>query len=200
MKYTPKFEKFWKAYPRKTAKVTAFKAWEKNAIEGDAFMPEAAIADVEKRTRLKWWPRDVSKIPHGATWINQMRWEDDGWEDEIKTREDGPPNTGPVIPQPKDDGPQLSSWQMMCNRLMRNYLLKHGVMTGPMLTAVIKSKNETLAELVPAIEEELEVAEDRSSTRGELASTLAETLLRRFDSITSRNLCGAVIKLSRRQV
>ena len=86
IKYTPLFEKWWQAYPRKTAKAVAFRAWQKHADESDAFMCKAMIDNLEKRTRLKWWPLQREKIPHAATWINQGRYLDEGWEDDIKTR------------------------------------------------------------------------------------------------------------------
>ena len=83
--YPTNFEAFWSAYPRKVAKPAAMKAWEKQKLEGDMFAAKAAINDAEKRTRLKWWNDDATKIPHPATWINARRWEDEGWENETKT-------------------------------------------------------------------------------------------------------------------
>jgi hypothetical protein len=199
-KYTPLFEQWWKAYPRKTAKTTAFKAWLKQGIEDDAFMPKQAIADCEKRTRLGWWPRDVSKIPHGATWINQMRWEDEGWEDEIKTREDGKPNTGLPMPRPRDDGPMLSSWELMVNRLMRNYLFKAGGFTKEQLAIFQKAKRDVMQQFIPAINEEIAAADSDEAKRAaktEMAWMLAHTLMNRLDHDLCKNLGPLVIKMGR---
>jgi len=201
--YTPLFEQFWKAYPRKTAKTTAFKAWIKQGIEDDAFMPKQAIQDCEKRTRLQWWPRDRSKIPHGATWINQMRWEDEGWEDEIKTREDEKPNTGlPTIKPPQDDGPKLSGWETMCNRLCLSYLRHAGGFSDERFAQFKATKKRVIEMMVPAINEELAGITDRDELRrirGEMAQTFAETLMNSLDMDLNLNLGSKVIRMARRK-
>lgn len=70
--YTPEFETFWKAYPRKIAKPEAFKAWEKN----DRPSLDKILAAIEQQKQTEQW-RDVKFIPHPATWINQGRWDDE---------------------------------------------------------------------------------------------------------------------------
>jgi hypothetical protein len=65
------WSEFWKAYPRKTAKQTALKAWRKvKATEIPAVM-----AALEQHKTSEQWIRGV--IPHPATWIHQRRWEDE---------------------------------------------------------------------------------------------------------------------------
>jgi len=65
------WSEFWKAYPRKTAKQTALKAWRKvKATEIPAVM-----AALETHKTSEQWLRGV--IPHPATWIHQRRWEDE---------------------------------------------------------------------------------------------------------------------------
>lgn len=199
-KYTETFEQFWAAYPRKIAKIPAFKAWVKNGIDGDAFLPKQIIQDVEKRTRLKWWPKDTTKIPHASTWINQARWEDEGWEDDIKTGADRPTNTGrPKFTPRIEDDYGLNSWQTMQNRLMRSYILTHGHLTEAALKILVETKNDTYAEMKAAIREEMEMAIDQKKARGEMAYLLADTMLSRFDNITGKSLKHRVIETTRKE-
>lgn len=68
------FSAFWKAYPRKTAKPAAERAFRKAHISDLA----ALLADIERRKRTEDWQKDKGKyIPHPATYLNQRRWEDD---------------------------------------------------------------------------------------------------------------------------
>lgn len=197
IEYTKLFEIFWEAYPRKTAKQTAFKAWQKNVDEDDAFMPKAMVADLEKRTRMKWWPFDKTKIPHAATWINSGRYLDEGWEDDIKTR--GQEQRGatysplPVhIESPTHD---KGAWMNMLNRLMVSYLLRAGGFPDAMLNALVKEKNKVHAEILPAANEEIDSAQDKAAAKYEMAVLFATTMLSRFDALTGRSLKDQVIKL-----
>lgn len=64
------FDRFWQAYPRKTAKGAAERAWDKAAR---VTQPSTIIAAVEASV----WPVDPQFIPHPATWLNQKRWLDE---------------------------------------------------------------------------------------------------------------------------
>jgi hypothetical protein len=65
------FDLFWKAYPRKTAKGAARKAWDK-------LKPEEQLAATEGAQRFASDPnRDETFTPHPATWINAERWLDE---------------------------------------------------------------------------------------------------------------------------
>lgn len=65
------WDSFWKAYPRKTAKQTALKAWGR-VKAGDVAVLMVAL---EAQRGSEQWQRGV--IPHAATWLNQRRWEDE---------------------------------------------------------------------------------------------------------------------------
>ena len=66
-----KFDEFWEAYPRKTAKGAARKAWEKIKA-GDQ---EAVIAGA---LRFASDPnREAAFTPYPATWLNSEQWLDD---------------------------------------------------------------------------------------------------------------------------
>lgn len=70
----PGFEEFWRAYPRKTAKDAARKAWRKLAPDADL---QALLAEaLQRQAGWEQWRRGV--IPHASTWLNQRRWEDEG--------------------------------------------------------------------------------------------------------------------------
>lgn len=67
------FQKFWKAYPRKTARAKALTAFRRLRL--DAALVEAILAALEAHKGTEQWLRGV--IPHAATWLNQRRWEDE---------------------------------------------------------------------------------------------------------------------------
>ena len=70
------FAEFWLAYPRKTAKGDAEKAWKRirHSAEADA----AIFAGLERYKRSGQWQRDGGQfIPHPATWLNGQRWNDE---------------------------------------------------------------------------------------------------------------------------
>ena len=190
--YTERFEDFWKVYPRSDSKFNAFKAWLKNAIEDDAFLPTQIIQDVEKRTRLKYWPHDKTKVPHGATWLNARRWEDTGWEDEIKTygKEKDSPLTRHYTPV-VDDGPKLSPVAAAANQFLFKYIRVAGGLPDERMKQALRIKNDTVQELEPAIIEE--IASD-PSTAGEMRVMFAETILLRLDLGLSLHLRERVLR------
>lgn len=71
----PRFEEFWKAYPRKVAKAKARDKWGTKVKPGEG---EAVILDVERRVKTGEWQKGSPFIPHPATYLNQERWRDEG--------------------------------------------------------------------------------------------------------------------------
>ena len=74
------FKDFWDAYPRKTAKGSAEKAWAKAILKTSG----SEIIQIVKRVK---WPDDPEFVPHPSTWLNQRRWEDEGPKREITQEE-----------------------------------------------------------------------------------------------------------------
>ncbi len=69
------FSEFWQAYPRKTAKQAALKAW--NKIKPDADLQQAILNALEQQKKSVQWQKDGGQfIPYPATWLNGRRWED----------------------------------------------------------------------------------------------------------------------------
>jgi len=64
------FEQFWNAYPNKKSKAQAKRAWMKIKPDDSLLLK---IAD-NLRTRKDW--EDKQYIPHGSTYLNNARWED----------------------------------------------------------------------------------------------------------------------------
>lgn len=65
------FDLFWQLYPNKAAKQNALKAWVK-------LKPNEALIDKIMQALKKQIPNfSVGFIPHGATWLNGKRWEDE---------------------------------------------------------------------------------------------------------------------------
>lgn len=71
------FSTFWEAYPRKVAKPSAEKAWEKLVKAGELPDMDTLLAAVANQTDAKDWHTDQQFCPHPATWLNGKRWEDD---------------------------------------------------------------------------------------------------------------------------
>ena len=74
--YSEDFERAWAAYPRKTNKGDAWKAWEK-AIKRD--MPVHEIVErINSRAASHDWTKEERRyVPHMATWLNKNGWEDE---------------------------------------------------------------------------------------------------------------------------
>lgn len=70
------FETFWAAYPRKTAKGEARKAWAKLDPVGGLLDTIMAAVEAQKNSR-QWLDKGGRFIPHASTWLNQARWEDE---------------------------------------------------------------------------------------------------------------------------
>lgn len=198
-KYTEAFEKWWEAYPRKTAKFKAFSSWQSHVDETDTAL--IVIADTEKRNRLRFWAADKSKIPMPTTFLNQHRWEDE-WEDEVKTRGRETMATYTKMSEPTpvvETGHGNGHWMSMLNRLMVNYRFKLGVNCTPaMHNQLLKVKNEVHTELIAAVNEEIGIAEDKPKAKTEMAWLMAETMLARLDMLTGKSLKSQIINLSRK--
>ena len=71
-----RFDRFWKAYPRKVGKGAAEKSFAK--YKPDDVLTDTMIRAVETAKRSREWQKDGGQyIPHPATWLNQRRWEDE---------------------------------------------------------------------------------------------------------------------------
>lgn len=107
------FDRFWSAYPRRTAKAAAERAWKR--AKGDTRIEEILKAiEAQKKTHA-WKKNNGEFIPHPATWLNQGRWQDEV-KGEHGTRQQGNRNgsrpvTGAEQRQlgiPESTGPNLS--------------------------------------------------------------------------------------------
>lgn len=70
------FNEFWSAYPKKTAKAQALKAWQK--IKPDDELVQKILSALERHKRSAQWLKDNGQyIPYPASWLNGKRWEDE---------------------------------------------------------------------------------------------------------------------------
>jgi len=183
MEYSKSFEEFWQGYPRKIAKPAASRAWQRIA-EGDAFLPLQIRQDIEKRTRLKWWAKDKTKIPYPATWLNQRRWEDEGWEKETEPDKQYRPTPNY---QPIDTGPDLTPWEACLNRMLLKYMRTAGGLDD--FKKAVQIKSEVLRETSVAMDEELEA----ETPIGECYVTITEMFLDRLDQALGLSLKARVL-------
>ena len=69
------FISFWSEYPKRVAKPSAVKAFQKAMKKTD--LPTILIA-IRKYKKTDQWRKDKGQfIPNPATWLNQERWEDE---------------------------------------------------------------------------------------------------------------------------
>jgi hypothetical protein len=74
--FPPGFEVLWVAFPRKTAKPKAAKAFAR--LKPDDAMLATMLAALAVQKRSEQWTKDGGQfIPHPATWLNERRWEDE---------------------------------------------------------------------------------------------------------------------------
>lgn len=75
-KFPPLFEDFWSAYPRKTAKDSAAKAFAKRRV--DAVLLATMLAAIKAQGLRERCAKGESQfVPHPATWLNDGRWQDE---------------------------------------------------------------------------------------------------------------------------
>lgn len=70
------FARFWKAYPRRVAKDSARKAFDKR--KPDSAMVDLMVKAIAVQAKLLGWTKDREQfIPHPASWLNAGRWMDE---------------------------------------------------------------------------------------------------------------------------
>jgi len=89
--YGQNFLSFWKEYPHKVAKKKADEAWQKlEKAEDMTILLPILLGAIEKQAKAKETLKAKGKFtpewPHGATWLNGRRWED---EIDVKQGYDG---------------------------------------------------------------------------------------------------------------
>lgn len=73
--YTAAFERFWAAYPNRTGKLAAARAFEKARKMADV---DTIVAAVDAHCDSDKWNKEGGRfIPNPATWLNQGRWDDE---------------------------------------------------------------------------------------------------------------------------
>jgi hypothetical protein len=96
-----RFERFWDAYPRKTAKKAAWIEWQRLKPPPDEAFIDRALSAIQQQIGSAQWRKDGGQyIPHPKTWLHQGRWEDQDdavapaasrihWSDECAEMHDG---------------------------------------------------------------------------------------------------------------
>lgn len=80
------FARFWRAYPRKTGKGEAEKAF--GRLKPDEPLLQRMVSALTWQVNQPGWTKDGGKfVPYPATWLNQKRWEDEPFEPPIVAEE-----------------------------------------------------------------------------------------------------------------
>lgn len=83
------FTRFWFAYPRKTDKQRAARAFRRLKVTGAMLGRMLAAMERQKRSR-QWREANGQYIPHPSTWLNGRRWEDEAPPTSTGLRPDRP--------------------------------------------------------------------------------------------------------------
>jgi len=75
--YTDEFETWWQAYPNKTGKGAAFKAFQRAKRRGDGDRLFSALQQQLPNLEQAANRSDGNFCPHAATWLNQSRYDDE---------------------------------------------------------------------------------------------------------------------------
>lgn len=97
--YTDDFENFWRTYPRRIEKKSAFKAW-KTALKSGATADEITAGAVRYAKYRAGEPERFTK--HPSTWLNQGCWEDEYSTAGIGYGYNGGTSTGLVARTPEE--------------------------------------------------------------------------------------------------
>ena len=90
-----RFDKFWKAYPKRRDKKRAYKAFMK--IKPDDKLLEKMLDCIEREKKSLDWLKDNGQyIPYPSSWLNGERWNDEDITDTV-TIIDNKPKTVPVV-------------------------------------------------------------------------------------------------------
>lgn len=96
-----RFADFWAAYPRKSGKGAAQKAWAKLKPSKELF--ETIMTQVAFAKQCEQWQKDGGQyIPNPATWLNQRRWEDEYELCNNRRQSGGSPPRGAYKPSTAD--------------------------------------------------------------------------------------------------
>lgn len=96
------FDRFWENYPNRKSKGQAMTAWKK--IDPDEQLVEAMISKIKQAKTSDAWVKERGRfIPHPATWLNAM-----GWEDEYNVNDNGKEGPGNEFSGKKYTGTPIS--------------------------------------------------------------------------------------------
>lgn len=71
-----RFERFWRAYPKRKGKDEAWKLWRK--LNPDDALTDTIVLAVEAQCRGPDWLKEAGRfIPHPTTWLNRGGWKDE---------------------------------------------------------------------------------------------------------------------------
>ena len=71
------FDQFWAAYPRKTAKGDARKAWDGARRRVPDLLARSLVALGWQCRQSQWCRDDGAYVPYPATWLRAERWDDE---------------------------------------------------------------------------------------------------------------------------
>jgi len=112
------FQAFWSAYPNHKSRSAAEKAWRK--LQPDDATQQAIHAALAWQVKQTAWTKDGGEyVPHGSTWLNQRRWEDEPSKSTAR---------GGYVPMPE---PAYEDWTEECDRTCPTRCesrYKHGLM------------------------------------------------------------------------
>jgi len=177
--YTPEYQAFWEAYPkrdgRKQGKKPGFAQWQKLSVAER----RAAQVDVDKRNRQGGWGK---YIRDAERYIRHRGWEDE-WSPErspAAVRRSEPP-------EPEYD---CDKWTALANRLLIRYVRHARGLSESELALALEVRDQVVAKLSGPLDEE--IAETGKSH--DSVMTFSKQFLSDLDHSLGRKIRGRIIK------
>lgn len=112
------FSRFWQAYPRKTSKAQAEKAFLKLGV--DETLLRGMLSALEWQCKDASWRKDGGKyIPYAASWLSGRRWEDEP--------DPAPANSAACQTSPA----QLQAWEQQWLERVKTHVAREGDCCAP---------------------------------------------------------------------
>lgn len=188
--YSPEFEEFWKAYPKRHGeKRGKSPAYKKVWVKMSAAERHVAQVDVDKRNRQRGWGKYITDAER---YLKNKGW-DDEWEPYVPD-DDVRPNSGPYVPPIREPEIVVPWEEQLLARLFRNYVMMAGGL--PDVQFALDEKAVVMREVVPVFREEVEA---KSMDRRAASLDIARNYLHRLDIAYGKTVGDRVWKATTRE-
>lgn len=103
-KYSVEFERWWSIYPRKQGKGKAYANWKREKLDSRV---DELIEKLQQQVAMEYAFTEIGYIPHGSTYLNESRYDDDVIPKRVNNERSG--NNNPKGESYKEFATELSN-------------------------------------------------------------------------------------------